>query len=38
MIKNRLYLLDVGNKGKGEVQDNVSSSCLGDLVNGGATN
>lgn len=38
MIKNRLYLLDVGNKEKGEVQDNVCISCLGDSVNGGATN
>lgn len=37
-IKNWWYSLDVGNKGKGEVQDNVDISSLGDLVNGGVTN
>lgn len=37
-IKNWRYSLDVGNKGKGDVQDNVDISSLGDLVNGGVTN
>lgn len=37
-IKNQQYLLDVENKGGEEVQDDVSISSLGDLVNGGASN
>ena len=35
-IKNCQYLVDVGNKGGEEGQDDVSISSLGDLVNGGA--